>query len=256
METTAMSDTTTREHDARQAAATEPSQTEPETSPETTTETAPPPGTEQTPPADAKPERTKEELAERALRRTFIEARETERKLRLVQEQLDRLQPPREPGAPPTQAEFDRAVQERAEAVVQQRQQAEATQTWVAAGNAAYPDFTERCNELASMGAAENPAFMAAIGRVESGHKVIAELAADPAETARILKLPAVDLAIAVATIAHRIGTAPPPPPRPTTQAPPPIRPLATAARAEVNLSNLDGAAFRSAFLKQFNGPR
>lgn len=255
METTAMSDTTATD-DARQAAATEPSQTEPETSPETTTETAPPPGTEQTPPADAKPERTKEELAERALRRTFIEQRETERRLRLVQEQLARLQPPREPGAPPSPEEFDRAVQERAEALNQQRAQAEATQTWVAAGNAAYPDFTERCNELASMGAAENPAFMAAIGRVTDGHKVIAELAADPAETARLLKLPAVDLAIAVASMSHRIAAAPPPPPRQTTQAPPPIRPLATAARAEVNLSNLDGAAFRSAFLKQFHGSR
>jgi hypothetical protein len=249
-----MSDTTTRDDDARQAAATEPSQTEPETSPETTTETAPPPGTEQTPPAVRPAERTQAELDQRALRRTFIEAREHERELRLVKEQLARLQPPRDPNAPPSQEEFDRAVQERAEAVIQQRAQAEATQTWVAAGNAAYPDFTERCNELASMGAAENPAFMAAIGRVENGHKVIAELASDPAETARILKLSPVDLAIAVASMSHKIAAAPPPPPKPTTQAPPPIRPLATAARAEVNLSNLDGAAFRSAFLKQYRG--
>jgi hypothetical protein len=250
-----MSDTTSRDNDARQAAATEPSQTEPDTQPvndaapgaETTTETL---DEAKKPDPTAKPT---PDQRDQAIRQMAFEARETRRQLQAAREQIERNAPPHDPNAPPSPADVERLVEQRAQAIIDQRAQAEATQTWVAAGNAAYPDFTERCNELASMGAAENPAFMAAIGRVQDGHKVIAELASDPAETARILKLPPVDLAIAVATMSHKIAAAPPPPPKPTTQAPPPIRPLATAARAEVNLSNLDGAAFRSAFLKQFN---
>lgn len=237
--------------------ATEPSATESQTDTQPATETAPgaettTPTTE-TPPADeTKPT---PDPRDRAIRQMAFEARETRRQLQALRDEQARANP-RDPNAPPSQADLEQAVEQRAQALVEQRAQAEATQTWVAAGNAAFPEFTGMCNELASMGAAENPAFMAAINRVTDGHKVIAELAADPAETARILKLPAVDLAIAVATMSHRIAAAPPPPPRQTTQAPPPIRPLATAARAEVNLSNLEGAAFRSAFLKQFNGSR
>lgn len=249
-----MSDSQTSDHDARQAAATEPSRTEPETSPETT-ETAPPPGTEQPAPDEAKPpERTKEELAERALRRTFVEARETERKLRLAQEQLERLKPPRDPNAPPSQEEFDRAVEQRAAAMLEQRETATRSEAWIAKGNAEYPDFTERCNDLANLGAGENPAFMAAIGRLDNGHKVIADLAANPGETARILRLPAVDLAIELAGIGHRIATAPPPAAKPTTQAPPPIRPLATTARAEVRPENMDSDEFQIYYNKKTRG--
>lgn len=242
-----MSDTT---HDAR---ATEPSATESQTDIQPETETAP--GAETEAPTEEKPAdppKPAPDPRDRAIRQLAFEQRETRRQLQAAREQLERNQPPRDPNAPPSQADFERQVQERAQAMIEQQETTARSEAWIAKGNAEYPDFTERCNELAALGAGENPAFMAAIGRLPDGHKVIADLAANPGETARILRLPAVDLAIELAGIGHRIASTPAPAAKPTTQAPPPIRPLQTTARAEVNLSNLDGAAFRSAFLKQF----
>jgi hypothetical protein len=250
-----VSDTT--EADAQAAAATEPSATETQTAPqpETRTEDAAP-GAETTDPKPedkpADPPKPTPDPRDRAIRQLAFEQRETRRQLAAAREQLQLVQP-RDPNAPPSQADLDRQVEQRAAAMLEARESQAKSEAWIAKGNAEFPDFTERCNELANMGAGENPAFMTAINRLPDGHKVIAELAANPADTARILQLGPVDLAIELASMAHRIAATPPPPPKPTTQAPPPIRPLPTQARAEVRLENLDGAAFRSAFLKQFN---
>ena len=251
-----MSDTT--EHDARQAAATEPSATEPAVPP-ATTETAPAPGQEQTPPAestaatpDAKAD-PKGDPRDRAIRQLAFEQRETRRQLQAAREELERLHP-RDPNAPPAPAELDRIVEERARALIEQRETQGRTEAAIAAGNAAYPDFTERCNELAAMGAADNPAFMSTIWKIPEGHKVIAELAGNPADAARILKLPPVDLALELAGMAARISAAPAPAPAPakaTSRAPPPITPLATAARTEVNPETMSEAAFQAWWNKQ-----
>ena len=152
-----------------------------------------------------------------------------------LREQLARLQPPRDPNAPPSQADFDRVVQQRAQQLIEQREATAKSEQWVSAGNAEYSDFTARCNQLADLGAAENPAFMQAIGELPAGHKVIADLAENPAEAARILKLPPIRMALELANVSARLAAAPPPPPKPVSQAPPPIRPLSTQARAEKN---------------------
>lgn len=247
-----MSDTTT--DDARQAAATEPSATEPVTTP--VTETAPPPGGEQTasdqePKAETTP--PPPDPRDRAIRQLAFEQRETRRQLAAAREQLDRLAP-RDPNTPPSQAEFDRVVAERAELLVAQRETQARNDAWISKGNADFADFTARCNAVADMGAGENTAFMAAIARVPDGHKVIAALADNPAETTRILKLPPIDLALEVAALAHRASTAAAPAPRPTSQAPSPIRPLATAARAEPNPERMSEAEFQTWWNKRTRG--
>lgn len=244
-----MSDTT---HDAP---ANEPSTTESQTDTQPETETAP--GAETTPPTEDKPAdppKPAPDPRDRAIRQLAFEQRETRRQLQAAREQLERNQPPRDPNAPPSQADFERQVQERAQAMIERQETTARSEAWIAKGNAEYPDFTERCNDLANLGAGENPAFMAAIGRLDNGHKVIADLAANPGETARILRLPAVDLAIELAGIGHRIATAPPPAAKPTTQAPPPIRPLQTTARAEVRPENMDSDEFQIYYNKKTRG--
>jgi hypothetical protein len=254
-----MSDTT--EQDARQALATEPSFTEPANPP--ATETAPAPGQEQPPPADSttvKPDPKADPKADprdRAIRQMAFEQRETRRQLQAARDELERIHP-RDPNAPPAPADIERMVQERAQALIEHRETQGRTEAAIAAGNAAYPDFTERCNELASMGAADNPAFMSTIWKIPDGHKVIVELAGNPADAARILKLPPVDLALELAGLAQRISAAPsaapapaPAPERATSRAPPPITPLATAARTEVNPETMSEAAFQVWWNKQ-----
>lgn len=244
-----MSDTT--EADAQRAAATEPSQTEP-TQPETRTDTAP--GAETETADEAKtpdPAKPTPDPRDRAIRQMAFEQRETRRQLQALRDEQARANPP-DPNAPPTQADINRIVEERAAQLIEQRETRAKTDTWATAGAAEYPDFTERCNQLADMGAGENPHFMAAILDVPDGHKLVATLAEQPAEAARILRLAPVPMAIALANMAHQIAAAPPPPPpRPTTQAPPPIRPLSTANRAEPSLDNLEGDAFRAEWHKR-----
>lgn len=239
--------------DAKQAAATEPSVTEPATSPATET-TAPAPGTEQSPPTQG--QKTDEpktpDPRDRAIRQLAFEQRETRRRLREAEERLA-LAHPVDPNAPPSPADLDRQVEERAAALVQQREQSAKTEAWVAAGNAEYPDFTLRCNELADMGG-NTPAFVTAIGKLPGGHKVIAELAADPAEAVRILQLPPIEMAVELAGISHRIATAPPPPPKATTNAPPPIKPITAVSRAEVNPDNMTSEQYQAWWNKHTRG--
>lgn len=245
-----MSETT--DVDAGQAAATEPSATETQTTqPETRTDPAP--GAETTtPPPEEKPiEKPALDPKDREIRRLAFEQREARRQLAAANEQLERIQP-RDPNAPPSPEQYQRDIEVQAQKLIEQREIRERTETAIAAGNAEYPDFNERCNQVAQMGAAENAAFMGTIWKLPAAPAVIAQLSENPAETARILSLPPLDLALELAAMSHRITAtpAPTPAPKPTTQAPPPIRPLATQARTETRLEDLDGDAYLEAYRK------
>lgn len=248
----------TTESDARAAAATEPSATETQTAilPETRTETAP--GADTDPPDDTQPAEPPKPATpdprDRAIRQLAFEQRETRRQLQAAREALERAQPQRDPNAPLTQADFDRVVEQRAQALNEQREAAARSDTWVSAGNAEFADFTSRCNALADMGAAESPGFMQTLGEIPDGHRVIAELADNPAEAARILKLPPIRMALELAAVSARLAAAPPPPAKAVSQAPPPIRPLTTQARADTNIANLDGDAFLRAWQRRKRG--
>lgn len=247
-----MSETTTT--DVREASATEPSATETQIDPQPATRTDPAPGAETTTPEpESKPLPGKPHLdfKDKEIRRIAEEQRETRRQLRVAQEQLERIQP-RDPNAPPSPEQYQRDIEVQAQKLIEQREIRERTETAIAAGNAEYPDFNERCNQVAQMGAAENAAFMGTIWKLPAAPAVIAQLSENPAETARILSLSPIDLALELAAMSHRITAtpAPTPAPKPTTQAPPPIRPLATQARTETRLEDLDGDAYLAAYRK------
>lgn len=246
--------------DARQAAATEPSATEPATPLPATDKTAPAPGSEQDPPDEAKPADAPKppDPKDLAIRRLAFEQRETKRKLKEAQDRLAVAQP-KDPNAPLTRADIDRHIEERAQAIIAEREQKATNEAWVAKGAAEYSDFNARCNVLADLGAGENPAFMAAIGKLPTGHKVIAELADDPAEVTRILELSPVELGMEIASISARISAADapdpaPPPPVVVTAAPPPIKPLATRARADVRPEDMSSEQYMAWWNKRTRG--
>lgn len=222
-----------------------------DTAPQPATETAPPPGTEQATPTEPQTaaEPPKPDPRDRAIRQMAFEARENKRQLQAATEALAKLNPP-DPNAPPTQAELDRLVDQRATVLVEQRETQARSTAWIAAGNADFPDFTERCNTLADLGAGSNAAFMAAVSKIGAAHKVVAELASNPGEAVRVLALPPVDMAVELAAMSYRIGAAQPPP-KPTTQAPPPIRPITGTARAEPDPSKMDGDEYLRWFREQ-----
>ena len=208
--------------------------TEVETEHLSANETAQQPETEQTETPDEAPKQPTPDARDRAIRQLAFEQRETRRQLAAARAQLERLQPRPDPSAPAAPADVERLIEERAAALVEQRAQAAKSQAWVASGEKEYPDFTERCNALADMGAAENKTFLAAIGELDAGHKVVAELANDPAEATRILALSPVKMALALAKLEDSLARKPAPAPKPVSAAPAPIKPIASTARAEV----------------------
>lgn len=202
--------------------------------------------TETTDPPAEPPKPAPRDPRDETIRRQAYENREAKRQLNEIRAQLERLHPP-DPNAPPDQAAFNRAVEQ----AVQVRETQAKDQTVIDAGNAAFPDFRERCNAVAAMGAVDNPTFMATIWKLPDAPKVVMALSDDPAETARLLSLPPIELSLALATMAHGIATAPPPPARATTKAPAPVQPLETTARVERNPDRMAPAEFREWWHKQ-----
>jgi hypothetical protein len=233
-----MSDTTTE--NALQGAATEPAELP-------ATETAPETGQEQPATQESTPAKPSQpDPRDQAIRQLAFEQRETRRQLQAAREQLERIQP-RDPNAQPTPAEYDAQLEQRAAQLIERRETAAKQEAAIARGNAAFPDFTQRCNQIAEMGAADNPAFMATIWEVPEAHQVISDLAEHPAEAARILKLPPARMALELAKLSQAIATpaAAPAPVKATTAAPPPIKPLDTAPRGEVNPATMSSEQFK-----------
>lgn len=240
-----MSDTTN--DDATQGASEDEAASQPATT------TAPAPGTEQSTPTedDQKPaEPLKPDPRDRAIRQLAFEAREAKRQAAEARHALEQAVP-RDPTAPPSQADLERIIEERVAQAIDLRDQQAKSEAWIAKGNVEYPDFTERCNALAAMGAGSNPAFMASIAKLPDGQKLIAELSTNAGEADRILRMQPVDMAVELAMMSQRIASNPTPPPRPTTQAPPPIRPITGSARAEPDPSKMDGDEYLAYFRKQ-----
>ena len=128
--------------------------------------------------------------------------------------------------------------------------------TFQAAGMAEYSDWNDRCDQIADMGGAENKAFMRAITAIPGGHKIVADLAENPVEAARILALPDIEMTIALvgmrqrsASEATRTATV-----AAVSKAPPPIKPITATARAEVNLATMSEADFQKEWNKRTRG--
>ena len=196
-----------------------------------------------------------DELKE-TVKRMAYEMREARRQTAAYKEQLDRLTPKPEPGAAPTAVDMDRMITERAEALIQRREGDARTQSWQAAGTAEYSDWNERCNQLADMGGAENPAFIQAVTTIPGGHRIVAELSENPAEMVRLLRMPTIEMAIALAGMGQRLSGSSTPVAAavPISRAPPPIKPIQATARAEVNLDKMSESEFQAAWNKRTRG--
>ena len=208
-------------------------------------------------PEAAKP--TPADEMKEAVKRMAFDMREARRQAAHYKEQLERITPKPEPGAAPTATDMDRMITERAEALIQSREGAARTESWQAAGTAEYPDWTERCNQLADLGAGDNKAFLHAVTAIPNGHKLVSELSENPAEAIRVLRLPPIEMAIALAGMGQRLsgGSAPAATPAaPVSRAPPPIKPITATARPEVNMEKMSEAEFQTYWNKRTRGAK
>jgi hypothetical protein len=151
---------------------------------------------------------------------------------------------------PLTEAEVERRVEAKAQARAAQLAEQRLMQTKLAsfdtAGRKDFPDFVNRCNTIASLGGAENPAFMSVITDMDDGHKVVAQLADDPAKAMEILNLPPLRMAAALARLS--VQTAKPPP---VSKTPAPVRPVNGSARVDRDETRISDAEW---FAKHPNG--
>ncbi len=139
--------------------------------------------------------------------------------------------------AEPAQAfdpkQFEQLIDQRAEALVQQKAQKARTDSFLTAGNKEFGqvDFMEKCNEVASMGAGDSPEFMSLITDpdiIPDGHKVVAALADHPEEAQRILNLNPIQMAAALTRFASTAKM----PEKPISNAPAPIKQIGGTAKA------------------------
>jgi hypothetical protein len=193
-------------------------------------------------PTEAKPEEPKKSpwFVERIARQREEIARERQQReelaARLRAFEEAQQQPPDQQQRIPTQAEIQRYVHQEAARLAEQQAQQQKLQSFDSTGRKEFPDFVERCNTLASMGAGDNPFFMQTITSMDDGHKVVAQLAENPQKAMEILSLPPIPMAVALARYANQ---QPAPKPPPVSKAPAPVRPVHGSAHVDADPSKL-----------------
>lgn len=140
-----------------------------------------------------------------------------------------------------TQAAFDAAVKTEAARLATQQETNKRAQSWLKAGVSEFGagEFNERCALVVAMGADEHPEFMQIITDpdiIPDGHKVVAMLADHPEDAQRILSLPPIQMAAALA----RFATQARPEPKAISGAPRPITPIGGSAKASTAPSDDD----------------
>lgn len=93
-----------------------------------------------------------------------------------------------------------------------------------AKGAAKYKDWIDRCNAMVDIGANERPEFLQAVTLMDDGPDILANLADNPNEAMRILRLPAMNMAIELAKVSSKLSAAPAP--KTISSAPRPITPI------------------------------
>lgn len=142
-----------------------------------------------------------------------------------------------------TPADFQKAVQAEAVKLAAQDVAKKRTDGLLKAGNTDYKDFTDRCNVVASLGAGDRPDFMQIVTDPEvilDGHKVIAQLADNPDEAARIFALPTVQMAAALVKFQAENAKVPN---RQVSSAPAPIKTIDGTARTDPEPKDTDDMA-------------
>jgi len=119
--------------------------------------------------------------------------------------------------------EYQEAVHQEAARIAEQQAFQSKFQSWEETGKKEYPDFVERCNALAQLGASERPDFVPALLDIDNGAKVAAKLAENPDEAIRILTLPPTKMISELTKMGIEAGKAKP---KATSKAPAPFKPI------------------------------
>jgi hypothetical protein len=186
----------------------------------------------------------REELARERQQREELSARLAALEQQQGQQNPDQQQQQRMP----SQAELQKMVRDEAVRIASASAYQEKLVSFDRAGRADFPDFVDRCNVVASLGAAENPVFMQALTSMKDGHKVVAQLAENPQKAMEILSLQPVAMAVALAEYAH---STPAPKPPPVSTAPKPVKPISGAAKVDPDLSKASDSEWYRQWVKQ-----
>jgi len=135
--------------------------------------------------------------------------------------------------------QFEQVIEQRAQALVTQREAQSRTKTFIEAGNKEFgaSDFMDKCNEVAALGAGDSVEFMQIItdpDLIPDGHKLIAALADHPEETQQILAMPPLKMAAALTRFASTAKQ----PEKQISKAPAPIKPIGGTAKASAPNDN------------------
>lgn len=162
--------------------------------------------------------------------------REEERQRKELEERLklyEQGNEKKEEGERPSQADLEKLAEQKASELVSHREYQARVNSWYQGGKTEFPDdFDDKCNIVASLGAAERPEFMQIVtdpDLVPDGHKVVAALADDPQEAARILSLPPIAMSAALVKYADKVGK---PKGKSVSKAPDPMKPISGSAKA------------------------
>jgi hypothetical protein len=187
----------------------------------------------------------REELAKERQQREELSAR-----LAAFEQQLQGQQNPdqQQQQRAPSQAELQQMVRAEAMRIAEAQAYQSKLVSFDNAGRKDFPDFVDRCNTVASLGAAENPVFMQAVTSMDDGHKVVAQLAENPQKAIEILSLPPVAMAVALAQYA---SSTPAPKPPPVSTAPKPVKPIAGAAKVDPDLTKASDSEWYRQWVKQ-----
>lgn len=185
-----------------------------------------------------------------------FEARENKRQVEALQAQLQALQ--RSPQSPQQQNPVDMVPRAELERLVEARATeqhfVDSCNAVADTGASKYPDFKEAVDNYGLLGGPP-PAFLEAITALgkDDGAKVYYDLGKNPDEAARILALPPVKMAMALAKMASAPAKA-----IAVSKAPTPISPISSSAtaRAGAEPDAKDMVAWNQWFLKQRNAPR
>jgi hypothetical protein len=188
--------------------------------------------------------RQREELAQERQQREELNAR-----LAAMEQQFQGQQnPDQQQQRMPSQAELQQMVRAEATRIAEAQAYQSKLVSFDNAGRKDFPDFVDRCNTIASLGAAENPVFMQAVTSMDDGHQVVARLAENPQKAMEILSLPPVAMAVALARYANNT---PAPKPPPVSTAPKPVKPISGAAKVDPDLTKASDSEWYRQWVKQ-----
>lgn len=184
-------------------------------------------------------------MAELHYERRAAEKREREARHRL--EQLEGKQPP-----PSRDEEVVRLAKQMAEREVLVRSYNERVNSIFKKGTEEFPEFAQELSKLREIGVISPDNLDSADGQrtrslveaaeeVGDSHKLFHWMSQNPDEAERIAHMSPARMGVALAKVASKLAA---PPPRPTSKAPPPIRPLNGAAKAEKAIDEMSMEEF------------